>query len=157
VRYAALLLALSASSGCGVVGPSCMDRRQSGHVTTVSGAVPPGALVRHDVPYALEGSQNNVEISWTGQRLASPPRLAFYATRRECAAFDPVAADGACAILARAGWTGGVIAPTLIVTNGRGNPDVLGTPPAYTIWIAGDATVAADYTLDITWFFGPDC
>jgi hypothetical protein len=157
MRHGAIALMVLGASGCAVVGPSCMERQQSGHVATINGSVAAGGVARHEVMYASDGSQNDVNLTWSGQRSASPPRLAFYATRATCEAFDPAAPQGGCAILGRGGWADGHIATTLIVTNGRGNPDVLGVPPVYRIWVVGDPDVASAYTMDITWFFGPDC
>ena len=62
-----------------------------------------------------------------------------------------------CAILARAGAGDVGIASTLTVTHGRGNPEQLGDPADYKIWVVGDPQRAAAYTITITWFFGPDC
>jgi hypothetical protein len=45
----------------------------------------------------------------------------------------------------------------VIVTHGRGNPEILGTPPTNKVWIVGDRRQDVDYTIDISWFFGPDC
>lgn len=61
-------LILCPSFGCGVIGPSCLERRQTGAVATVSGEVGPGAIVSHQVPYATDGSQQRVtytvDITW---------------------------------------------------------------------------------------------
>lgn len=157
MRQVAIAVMMLGASSCAVVGPSCIERRQSGHVATLNGSVAAGGGARHAVTYAIEGSQNDVHLTWPGQLAAAPPRLAFYATRATCEAFDPAAPLGPCAILGRGGWADGHIATTLIVTNGRGNPDVLGMPPVYTIWVVGDPDVASTYAMDITWFFGPDC
>ena len=51
----------------------------------------------------------------------------------------------------------GLAVATLIVTHGRGNPEVLGTPPEFKVWVVGDATQRVSYTLTATWFRGPDC
>jgi hypothetical protein len=45
----------------------------------------------------------------------------------------------------------------LIITYGRGNPERLGNPPEYILCIVGDVVQTVRYTIDITWFFGPDC
>jgi hypothetical protein len=52
---------------------------------------------------------------------------------------------------------GDFIQYSLIVTNGRGNPDILGTPAEYKLWVAGDPSQSVAYSISITWFFGPDC
>jgi hypothetical protein len=124
----------------------------------VTGRVEAGQIVSHVVPYETSGSQNDGQVSWPGDRRAGGPRLHFYATRVTCADFQPSAPTGACSVLARAGATdSGNLASTLIVTNGRGNPNVLGESAEYKIWVVGDSEQAADYTISITWFYGPDC
>jgi hypothetical protein len=88
------------------------------------------------------------------------PRVRFFATRVDCEEFNPAGPNiGACTRLAIAGWveSGSHVASTLIVTNGNGNPDVLGTPAEYKIWIAGDPERRASYSITITYFSGPDC
>jgi hypothetical protein len=113
----------------------------------------------HDLAYATEGSQNDVAVTWEGQGLADGPRLRFFATRAGCREFvpPPAATVGECQVLAQAGWTGAQVASTLIVTHGRGNPEVLGRPPAYRVWVVGDGSRAARYTMVVTYFYGPDC
>ena len=56
-----------------------------------------------------------------------------------------------------AGSFNGGFVGTLTIANGRGNPEILGTPPEYKLWIVGDSRQGAAYTIVITWFFGPDC
>ena len=130
IRLLTPLGALLALVGCDLIGPSCVDRRETGSVTAFSGGIGAGAIASHLVPYATQGSQNNAELSWLDQSSPTGPRLKFYATRASCENFDPAAIpdSGPCATLARAGWFDGRIASTLTITNGRGNPDVLGTP-----------------------------
>ena len=101
MRQVAIAVMMLGASGCAVVGPSCIERRQSGHVATLNGSVAAGGVARHAVTYASEGSQNDVHLTWPGQLAAAPPRLAFYATRATCEAFDPAAPLGPCAILGR--------------------------------------------------------
>jgi hypothetical protein len=116
-------------------------------------------VVSHLVRYGTSGSQNDARLSWDSQRSASPARVRIFATRSGCTDFQPPPAvnGGECAVVAAAGWTEVGIATTLIVTHGRGNPERLGSPPEYRIWVVGDAERSARYTIDITWFFGPDC
>ena len=154
-----VVLIVYSSSGCGVIGPSCLGRQKTGAVTTVTGDVGPGAVVSHQVPYGTDGSQNNADIRWSGESAQGGPRIQVYATRLGCVDFDAAqTADlGACAVLSRAGWFGENIASTLIITHGRGNPEVLGSPAEYKLWIVGDPQQRATYTISITWFYGPDC
>jgi hypothetical protein len=154
-----ILLVLLASAACNVTGPTCGSRQKSGTVATISGAVGAGQLARHVVPYATEGSQNNVAFEWPGARSVDPPRLTIYATRSSCADFipPPAATSGECAVLAQAGWFDGLVVQTLIVPHGRGNPEVLGNPPEYVLWVVGDRRQPVSYTASITWWYGPDC
>jgi hypothetical protein len=46
--------------------------------------------------------------------------------------------------------------PRSLLTNGRGNPAVLGTPAEYKLWVVGDAEQSSAYAIDITWVRGPD-
>jgi hypothetical protein len=181
-RAAGLAVALPFTVHCNsITGPSCLSRQQRGGVTSVSGTVAAGTVVMHEVPYGTDGSQNDLSINWTNQRAAGGPRIRVYATRVECADFvpppdyGPNRATGACANL---GSMGGVLAPdaracavaktcapedsdivqtSLTITNGRGNPDVLGPGARYKLWIVGDARQDVAYSIGITWFYGPDC
>ena len=158
LRVAAIAACVVCSWACDLLGPSCLRRQQRGAVTTITGRVDPGQTVAHLVRYDTSGSQNNAEIQWDGDRRPGGPRINVYATRAGCVDFNPSAASGACAVLARAGaLASGNIATTLIVTNGRGNPDVLGQPAEYKLWVMGDPEQTAHYTISISWFFGPDC
>lgn len=160
VRCAAAAVVVASIPGCGLIGPSCLERQQRGPVTTLQGTVAAGAVAPHLVPYEPSGSQNDAQVGWDGRSSTDPPRLRFYATRSGCTDFKaPPAAsnDAACAIIASAGWTEVGIASTLIVTHGRGNPERLGSPPEYKIWVVGDAERSVGYTITITWFYGPDC
>jgi len=159
IRITALGLFLLCPWGCGLLGPSCLDRQKTGPVTTIVGEVAPARIVVHQVPYGTEGSQNDAHISWVGQAAADGPRIGVYATKVGCADFRPPPATNgdACALLGRAGSIDGQIATTLIITNGRGNPDILGSPAEYKLWVVGDPEQSARYTIDITWFYGPDC
>ena len=151
---AALLLSLT---GCGIVGPRCTARQERGTVTTVSGSVASGEMVVHRVLYDTRGSQNDAAIEWAGQRTTDGPRLLVYATLPACERFTlPADANaGSCAILARGGWVSPGITTGLILTHGRGNPERLGTPPEYKLWVTSDQPTA--YTIVVSYFFGPDC
>jgi hypothetical protein len=144
--------------GCGLIVP-CTDRQGRGTVATIAGEVAAGSIASHRVSYETRGSQNDATISWADQSLAAGPRLRVYATRAACEDFQPPqsTSSGACAVLGSAGWSNGVIANTLILTHGRGNPEVLGSPAEYKLWVVGDPERNARYTIHITWFYGPDC
>jgi hypothetical protein len=154
-------LALTAA-GCDLLGPSCTARQHRGTGRTFTGEVGPQEIVSLRVPYATEGSQNDLEITWWGQDAANGPRLTLYATKTECTSFVPPG-EGACASI---GTRGGTASPTpgqpfvqrtLTVTHGRGNPEQLGPQAEYTVWIVGDTSQRANYSITVTWFYGPDC
>jgi hypothetical protein len=155
MRLAAVGFVLLWCSGCGLLGPTCLSRQKTGVVTTISGEVAPRQVVSHRVPYGTEGSQNNLEITWTGKDAAEGPRIGAYVTKVDCVDFRPPPGTntGSCSVLALAS-TGREL---LIVTHGRGNPEILGNPPEYRLWIVGDAGQTVRYTISITWFSGPDC
>ena len=167
-------LAIAGATGCGVVGPSCLAQQKRGEVFSLAGEVGAGAVMMHRVPYGTDGSQNDLRISWPGQ-MSGAPRIRVYATRVGCNDFSPAAASGACALI---GGPGGTLSPTarpcvtahtcqpteediiqdsLSLTNGRGNPDVLGTPAEYKLWVVGDREVPVRYSITATYFYGPDC
>lgn len=159
MRTVALLLFLLAGGwGCGLVGPSCLSRQERGSVATIQGEVGAGKIVSHLVAYGTQGSQNDVDVSWTGQSAADGARIAVYATKAECSDFKvPPAQDAACGLLGVAGWVEGHMATSLVVANGRGNPEILGSPPQFKLWVVGDPTRSATYSLHVTYFYGPDC
>jgi len=159
VRLAAAALITTSGCGCALIGPSCIAQQQRGTVATLQGQVVAGQIISHLVRYETRGSQNDAQIAWDGQSPAAAPRIRFYATTAACSDFQapPVVNTGACAVLASAGWTAIGFASTLIVTHGRGNPEVLGSTPEYKIWVVGEAERNAYYAITITWFFGPDC
>jgi hypothetical protein len=158
MKAIALLLALATGAAC-ITGPTCVARQRRGTVEPIAGTVEAGETIAHVVPYATEGSQNTLDISWSEARIPNGPRLNVYVTRASCGALNVAAtlADGDCAVLGRGGSSNGVIVNSVTVTHGRGNPEVLGSPPAYKVWIVGDAERAATYTINISWFYGPDC
>ena len=155
VLWISALLLLSA--GCGIVGPSCIDRQERGTAGTINGSVEAGEVVMHRVSYDTRGSQNDAMIDWPGRRNADAARLAVYATLATCEQFvlPADANSGNCAILARGGWISEGIASGLTLTHGRGNPERLGTPPEYKLWVTSDR--ATSYTIALSYFFGPDC
>src|SRR5262245_13915199 len=124
---AAVVVALW-SPGCGLLGPSCLDRQERGSVETINGEVAAGRFAMHQVLYATAGSQNDAEISWADQYAAGGPKIKVYATKAGCVDFAPPPAvqTGSCTILASAGSGELGIDTTLIVTQGRGNTEILG-------------------------------
>ena len=157
LRVLAVAALCLTSSGCALVGPSCVSQQERGTVTSLSGSVEGDAVVMHRVVYDTRGSQNDARLDWLGQRDPEGPRLIIYATLASCEQFS-LPADtnsGNCAVLARAGWTAQGSAGTLILTHGRGNPERLGTPPEYKLWITSDRTTT--YNISVSYFYGPDC
>ncbi len=156
---AAFVACLPLLTACALVGPSCLERRETGHVATLAGKVGRGQIVSHRMPYGTRGSQNDVRLTWTRQNDPGGPQLRFYATRSDCDQFQPAtpAADGACAILGSAGVVEGIAITELHVTHGRGNPERLGAPAEFLLWTVGDPEQEASFTADVTWLFGPDC
>ena len=170
----ALGLAMIGATCCGIVGPSCVAQQKRGEVFSLAGEVGAGAVAVHRVPYGTEGSQNDVRISWPGQ-MSGAPRITVYATRVGCIDFSPAAASGACALVGSAGGTlspnaspcvtartcqptgEDIIQNSLTITNGQGNPDVLGTPAEYKLWVVGDPQASVPYSITATYFYGPDC
>src|SRR5918999_628575 len=132
MRTAAVVLLVTNFIGCGILGPTCIARQKRGSVTSLSGTVGAGEVAVHRVAYGVEGSQNDAHVQWPDARSAGGPQLRFYATRVACSAFQlpPEVNTGQCAILSRAGSiNGGLVASTLIITHGLGNPEQLGNPP----------------------------
>jgi hypothetical protein len=156
---AASLLSVSAW-GCNLVGASCLAQQQRGTAQPIAGVIEAGQTVVHRLSYEARGSQNDVEISWSGQTDTNGARLRVYATKVGCETGPRSGSNAAgdCQILSTAGTLdSGNIATRLILTHGRGNPEVLGTPPEFKVWVVGDTARSTAYTLTQTWFFGPDC
>lgn len=169
-----------ATTGCGIVGPSCLERQERGPAALLAGQVEVGQVTSHVVPYDARGSQNDVNITWAGQGSVEGPRLRVYATASSCADFvppdvnDTTDADrGVCTIIARCGGSlapdarpcardnscqptpDEIICSSLIVT-GPGN----GAPADfrdYKLHIVGDPKQGSAYSVTVTWFLGPDC
>ena len=158
-HVAALSLTVSAW-GCILIGPSCLAQQSRGTAETILGQIGAGQTVVHRLAYEARGSQNDVEISWSGQTDATGARIRVYATRIGCET-EPrpgIIGMGDCQTLSIAGTLdSGSIATRLIITHGRGNPEVLGTPAEFKVWVVGDAARSTVYTLTQTWFHGPDC
>jgi len=154
ISIAALLLPFG---GCGIVGPSCIDRQERGTAATINGSVAAGEMVMHRVSYDTRGSENDAAIDWPGRQEADAARLTVYATLVSCEQFvlPADANSGNCAILAGGGWISPGITTGLTLTHGRGNPERLGTPPEYKLWITSDRSTS--YTIVLSYFFGPDC
>jgi hypothetical protein len=177
--WPALAIAAGAfvASGCSIVGPSCLSRQKTGPAATASGRVEPGQVVSHLLRYDLQGSQNDVTISWSGQGQLDGPRLRIYATAAACADFVPPAPNeartGACAPISRGGgylgpWArecarSGACAPlpeeivnTSLIVTGPGN-GARADFREYTLHVVGDPVRASSYSVTATWFYGPDC
>ncbi len=155
----AVALGALAAAGCNILAPGCLSQQQRTVGTTVFGTVQAGQMVVHRLRYDARGSQNDFEIEWNDRILGR--RLAAYATPAACESgpnrIAPYDAD--CRVLSSAGSTetapGGPI--RLIVTHGRGNPEVLGDPPAVKIWLMADPERAVFFSLTPSSFYGPDC
>jgi hypothetical protein len=156
-RIVCVGLLVLAGAGCNPLGPSCLERREEGTLAGDSGSVDAGETSMHVVAYDTRGSQNDVRLSWSGQSAADGPQLRAYATRADCQTFTLPAESntGACAVLASAGRSPTGTSTTLIVTHGRGNPERLGSPPEFKLWVVSDRLTS--YSFTIRWFFGPDC
>jgi hypothetical protein len=172
-------VALAASqAGCSILGPTCLSQQKRGQVQSLTGSVQPRQVVTHTLRYDQRGSQNNIEFSWTGKGSMTGLRLMFYATGPDCLDFVPPPADfrgdaGPCRVIGSAGGylapdarpcalagtcspSPDEIIPASIIITGPGN----GAPPGfseYKLHIVGDARVATEYSVSVTWFFGPDC
>lgn len=155
----AVTLLAAVGMGCDIIEPTCVSQREQGLVATLQGQVGAAQIGSHLVDYGTEGSQNDVSLTWTGQATPGGPAIAVYATSAGCTDFQLPASSntGACAVLGAAGSIDGHIAYTLTVTHGRGNPEILGSPPRFKLWVVGDATRSVTYSMNVTWFRGPDC
>jgi hypothetical protein len=153
-----ILAASVLSAECGIIGPSCLGQQQRRVGESIVGYVEAGATTMHLLTYDVAGSENDIAFDWNGRLAPQSLRLRAYATRAGCVSgpvWDPGAGD--CTILSAAGSHDGIYASNLTVTHGRGNPNVLGTPPAFKIWVFGDPNNATDYVLRPSSFLGPDC
>ena len=157
IRALALAALLLSSTNCALLGPACLARQERGAAGSVTGSVEGGEVVMHRVVYDIRGSQNDARITWPGHRDGDAPQLQVYATLATCEAFT-LPADGnsgLCATIARGGWVGPGMVAGLTITHGRGNPERLGTPPEYKLWITSDRSTG--YNIALSYFFGPDC
>lgn len=157
LRLGIIALAIVSGAGCNPLAASCLGRQKTGPAASAIGAIEPGETLVHRLAYGTDGSQNNIAVSWANQSGPGAPQLQFYVTRTACENFTPVNPTGTCTVLARGGWIEGRVVPTLVLANGRGNPDVLGTPAEYKLWVIGDPEHGAAYSVTATWFYGPDC
>ena len=153
-------------------GSNCRSRQKRGIAGSITGRIEAGQVLSHTVLYDQRGSQNSGTARWestTGPQVGADVR--FYVTRTTCMEFVPPPPDselrrsrGACTVIGYAGVhftplvpSGSLTYPTFTITNGRGNPDILGVPAEYKLWVVGDPRQSATYTIDISWFYGPDC
>ena len=74
---AALLLP---TAGCGIVGPSCLDRQERGPVATLNGSVVAGEVVMHRVAYDTRGSHDPPIMP--AEMRSAIPAVASHTTRR---------------------------------------------------------------------------
>lgn len=155
-RLFVLTLLAVAHAACNPFGPSCLERREEGTLPPISGTVAADEIAMHRVAYDTRGSQNDARFSWPGQS-TDGAQLRAFATRATCEAFTLPSErnTGNCAILGAAGWSPAGVATTVVVTHGRGNPERLGNPPEYKLWVVSDRFTP--YTITIRWFYGPDC
>jgi hypothetical protein len=172
IALAAIALGFAGGSGCGVVGPSCLEHQ--GAVTTISGLLEAGQIVTHTVTYDARGSENEIRITWGGQRTPGGPRLWLYATGLDCEDFSPPPGNGPSADSGPcrniSGGAGGYPAPdarpcvhantcqptpdemvtTSLTVFGQGNG---GRPVSgYKLHVVGDRNQSASYSISITWW-----
>lgn len=149
-------------AGCALLPSACLKRQVRREAWTVTGSIPAGHSVDRVVEYAVEGSQNDLSIRWTGQGTVGGPRLVVFATRVECMTAQAAASrSGVCGRIGSAGGSmakpGEFVQQSLTIVHGRGNPEVLGSPARYRLWIVGDAQQTTSYTITSASFYGPDC
>jgi hypothetical protein len=140
---------------CSPFRPSCTG--ESGPVTSLTATVRAGDVTVHTIAYGTEGSQNDITVSWTDQGQPDAPDVRFSVTRASCETFLGVGVSPECAVLARAGRIDGHVVVTMIVTHGRGNPERLGNPPAFKVWVEGDGARSAGYTIVVQWKRPVEC
>ena len=158
VKPAALAALVSLSSaGCGLFAPTCLAQQERHYAEPETARIEAGETIVLRRSYDTRGSQNDIGIDWSG-RLEGTTLEAFV-TRADCETGpEPEAMfTSTCRVLARGGSVAGVNIINMIVTHGRGNPEVLGNPPEFKIWLHGDPAKATFYTLRQSSFYGPDC
>lgn len=165
------LVILAGTTGCASrFAERCLQRQQRGNVFFIEGDVAPGGTAAHKVLYGTDGSQNDIKIKWAGQWNPGGPRLKMYATLTKCTNAAEVGNSGSirlspqvsppCAGLGTRGGMrieGEFVQTSLTIANGRGNPDILGSPAEYKLWIFGDPDKSIHYTIESSYFYGPDC
>src|SRR5215510_5362527 len=93
VRLLAGLLVAIHSTGCALI---CMSQQHRGPVKTLTGVVQPGEIITIELPYDTRGDQNDLKITWEGQRDVTGPRPSFYLTEADCMHFVAVANRMSC-------------------------------------------------------------
>ena len=149
-------------NGCALSPGACLRQQIRKEVFRITGTVQPGQTASQLVSYGVEGSQNDLSISWEGQKESGGPRLRILATRIECTPEKMTAGAGTgdCRYVASpAGINidGQFVQHSLTIAHGRGNPDKLGPTNAYRLWVVGDRSRPASYTIASESFSGPDC
>jgi hypothetical protein len=144
-------------AGCNLLVPTCLGRQERHSTEPRTAQIEPGALVVLHLSYDIRGSQNDIEIEWSSR--LDGTRIEAYATRAECETGPERgnASTDSCRVLSRGGNGTSQGPIRLILTHGRGNPETLGNPPDFKIWIYGDPAKATTYTLTASSFYGPDC
>ena len=152
----AALVSLS-SAGCSLLAPTCLAQQERHYAEPETARIEAGEVIVLRRSYDARGSQNDIGIDWSG-RLDGTTLQAFI-TRADCETGPDREASftSACRALASGGSSGSVNITNMIVTHGRGNPEVLGNPPEFKIWLYGDPAKSTIYTLRQTSFHGPDC
>jgi hypothetical protein len=180
-RVIPCLLLGVAASGCALTAPLCLSRQRRVPVATITGEAAPGTTTAQVVDYGTEGSQNDLQLTWSGQSDENGPRLRVYATRIECEQFDAANARPRGRSSEPCGTVGGpgfsiaatarpcvgegscqpradeLVQRSLTISHGRGNPERLGPNARYKLWVVADPSQSTTYTIDITSFHGPDC
>ena len=150
------------SSGCAILPGACLKQEIRKEVFRITGTAAAGQTASQVVPYGTEGSQNDLTIKWEGQATPGGTQLQVFATRIECTPekFAAGAGVGDCRSVGNRLSTnnnGVSVQWGLLVVHGRGNQDRLGPTNSYRLWIVGDRSRPATYTIASESFYGPDC